>query len=195
MVEPLANTESAACDGRFTEHAHALGSIEKGINSMIDRLQKANRSDYDPSQFEEARKRLWGYMAKYGRHEKPASPDDDIVAQWLACASWSELESLLYDLMAERKPPGDSPAWFVTVALQRIHGFSPGLQRAARARAKASAVPPSRAECDSNRIPPGISVIPGGYLSRDLALARDAVAEVEQIKRDLLAMAGRKRMR
>jgi hypothetical protein len=35
--------------------------------------------------------------------------------------------------MAERKPPGYSYAWFISVALQRIHGVQPAALKARRA--------------------------------------------------------------
>jgi hypothetical protein len=44
------------------------------------------------------------------------------------------LERLLYDLMAERKKPGENyPAWFIAVAIQRLHGIGPQQQKQARA--------------------------------------------------------------
>jgi hypothetical protein len=68
---------------------------------------------------------LHSYMAKLGREPHPHAPDDLIVSQFLSCGEAHQLEKLLYDLMAERKEPGHSYAWFVTVALQRLHGISP----------------------------------------------------------------------
>ena len=45
---------------------------------------------------------------------------------------------MLYDLMSERKQPSFSWAWYVTVALQRIHGISPKQLRDIRARSAPS---------------------------------------------------------
>ena len=70
---------------------------------------------------------------------KALRPDDAIAAQFLAVAEWPRLEALLCDLAAERKEAGYSYGWYVTVALQRIHGLSPARVREMRARLKTSA--------------------------------------------------------
>ena len=41
---------------------------------------------------------------------------------------------LFRSLLAERRPPGYSYAWFISVALQRIHGIQPTLLKQRRAR-------------------------------------------------------------
>jgi hypothetical protein len=104
--------------------------------NIIDRLLRARKNDYDRTTIERARKWLHGYMAKLGTEPSPHPPDDHILAQFLAVADWPPLERLLYDLLAERKRPGWSYAWFVTVALQRIHGIDPKAFRARRAHLK-----------------------------------------------------------
>jgi hypothetical protein len=84
----------------------------------------------------------WCWMAshhaKYTREENrlPGPPDDAITAQFLAVAEWPRLEAMLSDLAAERKEAGYSYGWYVTVALQRIHGLSPARLREIRARIK-----------------------------------------------------------
>lgn len=100
---------------------------------LIDRLLKANPKRIEPAKIETARRWLHGYQAKLGRERDPHPPDDRIVAQFLSIADWPILERLLYDLMAERKEPGYSYAWFVSVALQRIHGVQPATLKARRA--------------------------------------------------------------
>lgn len=75
---------------------------------------------------------LHSYQLKFGREPNAHPPDAKIVAQILTVAPWPQLQDLLYDLMAERKQPGHSYAWYLTVALQRIHGISPQVQKAQR---------------------------------------------------------------
>ena len=103
----------------------------------IDRLLKANPKKCDPEALAQWRSWLHGYQCKFGREPNAHPPDDRITAQWMACGEPHQLEKLLYDLMAERKEPGHSYAWFVTVALQRLHGISPQQQQARRAQLRA----------------------------------------------------------
>ena len=92
---------------------------------IIDRLLKAKPKNFDNGLVQHFRDWLHGYMAKLGREPHPHAPDDLIVSQFLTCGEPHQLGRLLDDLLAERKEPGHSYAWFVTVALQRIHGISP----------------------------------------------------------------------
>lgn len=77
-------------------------------------------------------------MCKLGRddnnqptpHAHP--PDAAIVAQFLAVAEPHRLAPMLENLMLD-KQPAYSYAWFVTVALQRMHGI--GWQQTKKARA------------------------------------------------------------
>lgn len=115
-------------------------SIDCDFDKTIDRLQKAKKGDFEESIFEVARMKIASHHAKYAREENqlPRLPDDAITAQFLAVAEWPRLEALLYDLAAERKEAGYSYGWYVTVALQRIHGLSPARLREMRARLKTS---------------------------------------------------------
>jgi hypothetical protein len=140
-------------------------------------LQKAQRSDFDESLFELARKQIASHHVKFGREENrlPGLPDNTITAQFLAVADWPKLEAVLYDLASERKEAGHSYGWYVTVALQRIHGISPGQVREIRARLKPngpkSALMPAAAHL--TRIPPKLADV--GQLKeqiRALATAR-----------------------
>jgi hypothetical protein len=114
--------------------AHASRNIDfdSDIDRSIERLRAAQKNDYDETTFEAARHALHSHQAKHARERNPNSPDDQIVAEFLAIAEWPRLEAMLYDLAAERKEAGYSYAWFVTVALQRIHGLSPQALKAAR---------------------------------------------------------------
>jgi hypothetical protein len=123
---------------------HALSNIDKCFNfdRSIERLLKATPKDYDPNKLQTARDFLMGYMRKLGDEQNAHPPDDFITAQFLAIAEWPRLEAMLYDLMAERKAPAHSYAWFVTVAIQRMWGLAPGLQKEARQRLKLQIVKP-----------------------------------------------------
>jgi hypothetical protein len=107
------------------ERAHAPVDLDFDSTKTIDRLLKANPQKADNALIQHFRGWLHSYMAKLGREPHPHAPDDLIVSQFLSCGEAHQLEKLLYDLMAERKEPGHSYAWFVTVALQRLHGISP----------------------------------------------------------------------
>jgi hypothetical protein len=113
-------------------------SIENDFDKTIDRLQKVQKSDFDESLFELARNRIASHHAKFAREENrlPSLPDDSITAQFLAVAEWPKLEAMLFDLASERREAGHSYGWYVTVALQRIHGVSPERLRELRARLK-----------------------------------------------------------
>jgi len=116
--------------------------IDQSIE-IIDRLLRAKESDYPAELITTARRWLHGYALKLGRDKDRHPPDGRIVAQFLSIAPWPQLEGLLYDLLAERKEPGYSYAWFVTVALQRLHGIQPATLRERRAALKL--VTPGRA--------------------------------------------------
>ena len=107
------------------ERAPARVDIDFDSLKTIDRLLTAKPKKADPEAIQFFRGFLHSYVAKLGREPHPHAPDDLIVAQFLSCGEVHQLEKLLYDLMAERKEPGHSYAWFVSVALQRLHGISP----------------------------------------------------------------------
>ncbi|HXE11877.1 MAG TPA: hypothetical protein VN633_07150, partial [Bryobacteraceae bacterium] len=75
--------------------------------------------------------KIASHHAKYAREENrlPDLRGDAIMAQFLTVAEWPRLEARLCDLAAERKEAGYSYGWYVTVALQRIHGLSPARVR------------------------------------------------------------------
>jgi hypothetical protein len=111
---------------------------------LIDRLLRASPSDYEREAIAKARACLHGYAVKLGREKDRHPPDDRLVAQFLSIAPWQALERLIYDLMAERKQPGYAYAWFVAVALQRIHGIQPGTLKQRRAELRVVERAPAR---------------------------------------------------
>lgn len=100
--------------------------------NIIDQLLRAKPSDFSSELIATARRWMHGYIVKLGTDPHAHPPDNRIVAQFLSIAEWPALERVLQDLMAERKPAGYSHAWFVSVALQRIHGIDPRALRQRR---------------------------------------------------------------
>lgn len=141
--EPDPNQFSTGYEVRLLERASArTESIDSEIDieKLIDRLQKAQKGDFEESLFEQARQQIASHHTRYARKENrlPGLPDNAITAQFLAVADWPKLKALLADLAGERKEAGHSYGWYVTVALQRLHGISPEQARQIRARRKHS---------------------------------------------------------
>lgn len=134
---PLRNGKSTTCEPAHIENASApAGSIEKSdFDRLIDRIQNAKKADFDDEVFEAARNLIASHHAKFAREgcQLPGKPDDQITAQFLAVADWPRLNHMLHDLLTERQSTSFSWAWYVTVALQRIHGISPDEVRGVRA--------------------------------------------------------------
>ena len=136
--------------------------------------------------------------AKYAREENrlPGLPDDAITAQFLAVAEWPRLDALLYDLAAERKEAGYSYGWYVTVALQRIHGLSPARVREMRARLKA----PTKARTNVATAPrptpfratDAFCRKPSG---REQSTGSEQRADTEQLKQQIRVLAAARSMR
>jgi hypothetical protein len=104
------------------------------FEGLIDRLSRANFKTVDPKTLDEARAFMHGYRAKMGTPQPaepwpPHPPDNRLIAQFLATGDgvggWPALQRMLYTLMHEKKAPGRSYAWFISVAAQRLHGIDP----------------------------------------------------------------------
>jgi hypothetical protein len=181
LVGPPPDAKSSTYPSLHIEHASARAdSTDFDFDNTIDRLQKSKKVDFDETLFELARNRIASHHAKFARPEsrQPSLPDDAITAQFLAVAEWPKLEGMLVDLASERKEAGHSYGWYVTVALQRIHGISPERLRKMRGRVKSGASGPAL------------------VASRE-AIARKppAVVEVEQLKEQIRALAAARSMR
>jgi hypothetical protein len=181
LIGPLHDAKSSTYPSRYIEHASARAdSIDFDFDNTIDRLQKSKKVDFDETLFELARNRIASHHAKFARPEnrQPTLPDDAITAQFLAVAEWPKLEAMFLDLASERKEAGHSYGWYVTVALQRIHGISPERLRKMRGRAKSGASGPAL------------------VASRE-AIARKppAAVEVEQLKEQIRTLAAARSMR
>lgn len=121
----------------------------EGVENPIDAIAKAHPRQFGRERVELARRWMYGLTLKLAREKDRHPPDDKIVAQFLSIAPWPRLLGLLVDIQSERLEVGYSYGWFLTVALQRIHGveWSPARQRAAkREAAQLRVVPPGGAE-------------------------------------------------
>jgi hypothetical protein len=103
------------------------GSID--CQDPIERTIRTKPSEHTAQDLEAARALMYGYRRKFPPLEEvgtePHPPDREICARFLAVAPLPQLERLISDLFCERRTCGYSYAWFVSVALQRIHGISP----------------------------------------------------------------------
>jgi hypothetical protein len=104
----------------------------------IDRLFHADPKTFNPAEMREVKRWIRGYSAKFGKDNQgrplhPHEPDDQIAAQLLTIAPCTRIVALIQDLMTERKEPGQSYSWYVTVAAQRIAGIKPEDLKEARA--------------------------------------------------------------
>lgn len=99
------------------------------LTPILDRVLTSKISHHDKATLETFRAWLHGYMCKLGRDDRNQPtphahpPDLEIVAQFLAVAEPGRLGAMLDSLLLDRKT-AYSYAWFVTVALQRIHGIA-----------------------------------------------------------------------
>lgn len=124
---------------------------------------------------------------KLAREKDRHQPDDKILAQFLAIAPWPRLLGLLIDIQNERLEVGYSYGWFLTVALQRLHGieWSPARKRAAQREAAALRVVPPH----SSPAPPPAPPVQGGLDFPALAdtgdggaFAADLLGELKRAK-------------
>lgn len=135
-------TDPPPAENKELPRSTAAVDIDISI-TILDRVLKARPTKADPAALTEARNWIWGYQRKHGREPNAHPPDDLIVAQFLAVDEWPRLQAMLYELMAERKEPGYSYAWFISVALQRIHGIAPAAIKQRRATLKLVPRPPA----------------------------------------------------
>ena len=99
----------------------------------IDRVLNPRSKHHDEHTTNLARSWMFKLMTTYGPNRDAHPPDTKITREFLNIAPWPRLEALLRELMNARTPIGEQYAWFVTVAMQRIHGVQPAALRARRA--------------------------------------------------------------
>lgn len=117
------------CEGEpppgYLKQPHPRARVENSDSiELLDRLLKSSPKKFDDATRAKAKEWLYGYMRKFGRERDPHPPDEQIIAQFLSIAPWAQLENLLMRLFRENCESGKTYAWFVYVALQRIHGIS-----------------------------------------------------------------------
>jgi hypothetical protein len=101
---------------------------------ILDRILSAKPKHFDPRDLAALRPWVDGYWAQRGPlGPSPHPVDDTILAQMLAVAPLDQLTHLLKTLFQEGKRPEFSPAWFITVALQRLCGLRPDALKRRRA--------------------------------------------------------------
>ena len=105
-----------------------FNSTTSTLDPRLKKIFQRRPEQFSPAALDQARRGLHGHMRKFGIEANAHPPDDKITARFLACGEdaggWPRLQALLTDLMNERKRPR-TYGWFVTVALQRIHGIKP----------------------------------------------------------------------
>jgi hypothetical protein len=101
---------------------------------ILDHVLNARPRDFSEQQHARARSAIMGHVVKFparlGDYNQP--PDKIITAQLLAIAEWHILEDLFLQLRIDRAEAGERYAWFVTVALERIHDIRPETVKAKR---------------------------------------------------------------
>jgi hypothetical protein len=190
--EPQPNEKSNIYEQPYKERGGVRAdSIESNFDKVIDQLQRSQKSDFDEEIFELARNRIASHHAKFAREANRLSalPDDKITAQFLAIAEWPKLEALLFDLASERKEAGYSYGWYITVALQRIHGIPPSRLQEMREQLNHS-----RKGAQSVGRPVPQMQAPRRSIVNGRPIDRNPVFEVEQLKQQLRDMAAAKGM-
>lgn len=103
----------------------------------IDRvIQPKGATRPDEQELREAGAWMFKLMRTNGPHVAPNKPDRKIIAEFLRVAPWPRLHSLLFELMNTATQIGENYAWFVTVAMQRIHNVRPEVLRERRVELK-----------------------------------------------------------
>jgi len=131
---PAPFAEAPLTENKGLTGGPAAVDIDRTSIELLDRVLTANKSRYDKRDLDTLREWVDGYWTKLGPTQPNPHPvDDKILAQLLAVAPLEQLIHLLKDLFTERKRPEISAAWFVVVALQRIHGIHPEALKVRRA--------------------------------------------------------------
>ena len=95
---------------------------------------------------------------------------------------------MLWDLMTERKQSSHSCAWYVTVALQRIHGIPPDQLRDIRARLRNSF--PLAADLAATQPNPRTHAEAAGNKAlRSVTKNGRAIVNVQELKQQIRALA------
>lgn len=102
--------------------------------AILERLLTARPRDFSDAQHARVRSMVMAHVAKFpaplGEYNRPV--DKIITAQLLATSEWHKLDDFFMYIRINRVQAGESYAWFVVVAVERIHGIQPDRLKAAR---------------------------------------------------------------
>mgnify|MGYP001004931077 CR=1 FL=1 len=129
--------------------------------NTLRRVAAARPRDFAPDLIRSASAQLGHLRRKLGRDpadRHAPNPDPTITAQFLAVSKWPILADFISLVLCDRLSPGRSNAWWITVAIERIHGITPDQQREFRLRSRprpqiARTLPPP----DQEKTPPSES--------------------------------------
>ena len=117
-------------------------------NTIIDRVLAAKPKHFDSRELEQARRWVHGYQCasgdKYGASpERNRNPPDDLIMSQIitAAGSLSNVIGLIHTLGGRKEPPGDQYGWYVTMALNLIHGIQAKKLKQARAQLRIARKP------------------------------------------------------
>lgn len=117
------DAESMSSGDRSKERAPARVENFSNDSEILDRILHSSSQKHDDALRRRAQEWLHSYMIRFGnRGAHP--PDSAIVTQFLAVAPWEQLANLLLGLTRKQVPAGASYAWFIAVALEKIHNLS-----------------------------------------------------------------------
>ena len=107
---------------------------EERETAILERLLTARPRDFSDAQHARVRSMVMAHVAKFpaplGEYNRPV--DKIITAQLLATSEWHKLDDFFMYIRTNRVQAGESYAWFVVVAVERIHGIQPERLKAAR---------------------------------------------------------------
>ena len=170
-LHPGAESAPPPTDSTPLPAAPSALDINPDRRELLDRVLSAKSKDQPRDLLQLFAETVNVYAERLGRHYTHR-PDVECCAQLIAaCGTKDGLNSLIIEMSRLRKQPGESPMWWVTVALQRFHGIDAKVTAARRAELKAANRP---------------------KLER-IADPRAHAADVEAIKRDLEKIAEMKR--
>jgi hypothetical protein len=96
-------------------------ALTERISDLFDRMINASVETTDPNDLKEARKWVHGYHCKFAADPNPHRPTDRLLAQLLAIATPTQIQAFILELMNEAKPAGNTYAWYVREAIERVH--------------------------------------------------------------------------
>lgn len=146
---PVPETDTAPYKERAGARRNRIESIGSSRVS-IDRCLAQTTLDVDQTEHAASlRAHLRSYAARAGCHTLAgAEADDKIIAQCLAIAPYDRLVDCLVGLRLSNMGKPRTFAWFVSVFLERIHGYTPTEVAAAREALKVKPKPAQEADRD-----------------------------------------------